>query len=421
MTKNDLLKNISYIRSHKLIKNFSYLSIIELANYVLPIISIPYIVHTVGIEKYGLITFAYSIMAYFQLLVMFGFRLTGTKYISLHRHNLKKISSYYWNVLTIQVILFFLSILLFLPLLLVDSVYQEWQIFVLSFGLVISNILFPIWFFQGMEDMKHVAILNVISKSLYTLTIFYFINTQSNYHLIPLLNSLSLIFIGVISNIIIKSKYNIQFSAPSINEITIIIKENWHIFLSTITTNLYTTTNTVLLGFLTNYTVVGIYSIASTIHNAIVKMIKIYTITIYPHLAKYADNLTLLEVQAKKYLEIYIKILIITALITFSLSNLIITTIFGNVSQDSITILRMLAVSIVVEPLGGFFTSYLAIRNQYKTITSITFRTMLVNYIFALPLMLIFQGVGLAVSRVLTESFQVYLNAKYCHELISKK
>jgi PST family polysaccharide transporter len=411
---------VSYLKSNKLIKNFSYLSVIELANYVLPFVTIPYIVHTVGVEKFGIITFAYAIMAYFQLLVMFGFRLTGTKYISLHRHDQEKISSFYWNVITIQLILFLISILLFLPLFLMDSIHNEWQVFILSFGLVIGSILFPIWFFQGMEDMKYVAILNVISKSIYSLSIFLLIKIQSDYIFIPVLNVFSVIFIGIMSNIVIKSKYNIKFIFPSFAKIELIVKDNWHIFLSTITTNLYTTTNTVLLGFLTNYSVVGIYSIASTIHNGIVKIIKIYTVTIYPHLAQYGDNIPLLETQAKKYLLLYIKILIGTAFLTFAFSDIMIHTMFGNAAQESSTILKLLAISILVEPLGGFFTSYLAIKNQYKTITKITFTTMLSNYLFALPLMIAFHGVGLAVSRILTESVQVYLNAKYCKEIVSK-
>ena len=412
------IQKINFYRTHKLAKNFSYLALIEMANYILPFITIPYIVQTIGIEKFGVIAFAYAIIAYFQLIVLFGFRLTGTKYISQNRNDREKVSAYYWTIISIQIALLLVSLSLFSTLFLIDSIQKEWLVFVFSFGLVIGNIIFPIWFFQGMEDMKYIAILNVISKSIYTLMIFIFVQTQNDYLLIPLFNVASIIFIGFMANIMIKYKYNIHFVLPSVSRIKSVLNENWHIFLSTITTNFYTTTNTVLLGFFTNYSIVGIYSIAETISGAVVKIIKIYNVTIYPHLAQYGENIPLLEKQAQKYFKIYVKVLIAMSLLTFAFSDIIIHILFGDAAKESSTILKLLAISILVEPLGGFFTSYLAIKNKYKTITKITFITMLTNFIFVIPLIVLFQGVGLAIARILTESVQVFLNIKNCKEIL---
>jgi PST family polysaccharide transporter len=227
-----------------------------------------------------------------------------------------------------------------------------------------------------------------------------------------------LILIGIFSLYFIHTKFNIQFYLPSIKEINILFKEGWHLFLSTLSNNLYTATNTVLLGFLTNYNIVGIFSIASTISGAITKIIKIYSRVTFPYIAKFDNNKDLQVKKARLLLRLYSVILIVTGSVTFLMASTIITLIFGSNNEESILVLQILAIGIMIEPLGGFFTPYLVIKNQTKTVSKITFQTMLVNFIFVVPLIYIFQAKGMAITKIIVESFQVLLNLKYNKELI---
>ena len=47
----------------QLAKNFSYLVIVEILMKILPLVTIPYIVKTIGVEKFGIISFAYVFMS----------------------------------------------------------------------------------------------------------------------------------------------------------------------------------------------------------------------------------------------------------------------------------------------------------------------------------------------------------------------
>lgn len=411
--------NLKSVDVKVLLSNFSYMSIIEIANYILPFLTIPYIVQTIGVEKYGVIMFAYAVMASFNIITGFGFKLLAPKYISLNRDNIDKVSRYFWTVISSQIVLILLSFIVFLLLLTnLDKFNEEKLVFIYSFGVVIGTTLFPIWFFQGMERMKYIAIINIVSRLIYTVLIFVVIKNADDYIFIPLLHSLSFVFISIVSFYFIRKEFKVKFVLASINDMKLLFIEGWYLFLSSISNNLYTQANTILLGLLTNYSVVGIVSLATTISGAITNIIKIYSRVTYPYIAKFSNDSKVLLSKARLLLRIYWVLLVVAALITFVLAEFIITLLFGPNNQESILLLRILAIAFMVEPLGGFFTTFLVIKNETKTVSKITFYTMIINFLFIFPLIILFQGLGFVINKLIVECFQVMLNIRHNKELI---
>ncbi|MFL0112886.1 oligosaccharide flippase family protein, partial [Tenacibaculum maritimum] len=74
-----------------LLANLGYLTVIKVFNLILPLIVFPYLLQTLGSQKYGLVIFAESIVVYLVIFISFGFALSGTKEISIHRDNKKKV------------------------------------------------------------------------------------------------------------------------------------------------------------------------------------------------------------------------------------------------------------------------------------------------------------------------------------------
>ena len=66
----------------ELLESFCSLSILNILNLILPLITLPYLVHVIGIEKYGIYSFAYAIIQYILLISTYGFNLSATKLIS---------------------------------------------------------------------------------------------------------------------------------------------------------------------------------------------------------------------------------------------------------------------------------------------------------------------------------------------------
>ncbi len=119
---------------HSLIQSITSLSILQVANYLFPLIVLPYVVRVLGPAKYGLINFAAAFIAYFNLMCDYGFDISGTKAISLVRKNKEILSRTFSEIIFIKISLLIISFLIFLVLVYtIPLFYQNWKVYLLSF------------------------------------------------------------------------------------------------------------------------------------------------------------------------------------------------------------------------------------------------------------------------------------------------
>lgn len=271
----------------RLITNFISLAIMQGLNFILPIVTLPYLLKVVGPADFGLISWAQSFVTYFILFTDYGFNFVATRDISISRENKKQVSIIFSTVMLVKLILLAISFIILLILVtFVPKFQHDSLIYYLTFGMAVGSVLFPVWFFQGMENMKVISILNIISKLVFTLGIFVFVKSPSQYLYVPILNSLGYMAIGIIALFLVIFKYKIKPILPSKDQIIHQFKEGWDIFISNLATSLYTTSNIFVLGFFANNTIVGYYSSAEKIVKAITSLISPLIQTVYPFLSK---------------------------------------------------------------------------------------------------------------------------------------
>ena len=223
----------------RIISNFFSLAVLQGANFILPLITLPYLTRVLGVEYFGLLAFATATVGYFQIITDYGFNLTATREISVNRDNKAKIIEIFSSVMTIKIILTVLSFILMTILVFTFKKFsQHWEVYFLTFGLIIGQALFPVWFFQGHEKMKYMTYLNILAKSIFTIAVFIFVRNEYDYWKVPLLTSIGFIVVGVLSQIIIKKKFKVSFEFQSFDKIKYYLKDGWHIFISGIFTSL---------------------------------------------------------------------------------------------------------------------------------------------------------------------------------------
>jgi len=245
----------------RLISNFLSLGILQGTNFILPLLTLPYLVRTLETDKFGLVMFAQAFIMYFTIFIDYGFNLSATREISIVRFDTQKISELFSAIITIKLYLLLFAFLFLIAIIFsFDKFEKNWLIYILTFGMVIGQTIFPVWFFQGMEKMKYITILNIMAKLIFTIAIFVFVHKTTDYLYVPILNSFGFILAGILSLVIVFRNFNIHFIKPKKSLMIHLFKESTHLFISNISVTLFSVSNTFILGIFTNNDTVGIYA-----------------------------------------------------------------------------------------------------------------------------------------------------------------
>ena len=392
----------------RLFENFASLFTLQGLNYILPLITFPYLVRVLGPDKYGLIAFAGAFIGYFNIITDYGFNLSATRDVAVNRDDKAKLSEIFSSVMIIKIVFMILSfIILCIVVFSFEKFSHNWIIYIFAFGVVLGNVLFPVWFFQGMERMKYITFLNIISKTVFTISIFVFIKDTSDYIYVPLISSLGYILAGVLSLIFVFKKFDVVFKIPSKIEVINQLKEGWHIFVSTVSINLYTTSNTFILGIFTNNTIVGYFSAGYTLIQAFLGMLNPISQTFYPYISRLASESREKAVSViKKLIKGVGAFTFILSLLIFIFADLIVKIVLGEQYYNSIIVIRILAFLPFIIGLSNVFGIQTMLTFGYKkAFTKIIVAGSIINIILALMLVPFWKHIGISTSIIIAEIF----------------
>jgi len=396
-----------------LYENFISLSLLELAGYILPLITLPYLFRVLGPAKFGIISFFQALNNYFVLVADYGFNLTATKDISINREDKYALARILTDVTFTRILL---AITTFLAMLFIvnfiDRFRGEQFIAFLFFGVVIGQVLFPQWFFLGLERMKYITTLNVLSKFVFTVLVFVFVKKESHYYLVPLFTSIGFILTGVISLIVIYRSFGIKFKIPRFSGILFQLKNGWQVFQSLISISFYSTVSILILGFFASDEIVGYYSAASRLIDAAKRLIRPITQTLFPYVSKKITESKEAGLNViKKSIRVLIPLMFAVSVSLFTLAPLLIDIIYSSSSREIVDVFRILCWTPLVISFSAIFGLQtmlpLGMKNEYS-------RTYFIAAVLGLLLFLIitpvYKHIGAAVAVLSVEMFvSVYM------------
>ena len=401
-----------------ILSNMLSLLVLQGSNYILPLILLPYLVRILGVENFGLLAFATATVSFFRAMVSYGFDLSGTQQISIARDNNKKLIEIFSSILMVKFLLAILSSIIFMILLLtINKFHIHWEVFLFTFLIVFGDVLFPIWFFQGIEKMKIITYLRLSYKAIFIVTVILFVKETNQYILVPLIDALGAFLAGVVALYIVKKNFKISFSLPKYVDLLFQLQNGWHIFISRIAVILYSSVNTFVLGMLTNNESVGYYSIAEKIYIAIRGLFGPIIQSLFPFLSrKYKENASHYYLTIKRLSIGYFIMLLLFSIFTFMFSSEFINIVAGKIVIESVNVLKILSFAILFA-VGSFYSVLLIIKSEGKVLSKITLITMVVNLILVFPSIYFFGIYGLAWQFVLVQIVQSILQVKYNYEI----
>ena len=341
-----------FISTHKsLAESFFSLSVLNMIESLLPLITLPYILRVIGAANYGIYSYILVIIQYSQLINAYGFNFSATKQISQNRDNPERINEIYSAVISCRLLLFVVSALFVLalsPLLLQTK--QELLMFIMGLGIVLGDSLNPIWLFQGKEKMRYMTIVNSSTKIFFTLLIFVFIRHAEDFVYLVLYQSLGYLISGILSIIIAIRIFGVRFKIPTYKEIVFQLKDGFAVFSSTIGINLYRNANIFILKFFVSDAALGIYSAAEKIIKGIQMLTNPISQALFPHMSynfkqhNFEENIKTL----KRTSLILFAILSIATIGTALCAKWLVWLLCGEEFMDAVFLIRIMAPIIVI-------------------------------------------------------------------------
>lgn len=280
-----------------LFANFTYLSILEIIGLLLPLISYPYVIRTVGADNYGVVVFCQAIIAYVVIIINFGYNVSATRKISENRTNVFKIREIYSSIVYQKLLIF--AICLVSGLFVLIFLKYDYSVILLGFiGLCIQEVFFPTWLFQGLERMKFITIITFVAKCSCLILIFLFVHDKKDYACIPVLYSIGGFFTSVLSVIILKKKFDIYFVRVSKYRMKEDFLESLPFFTSRLSAIVMERGNVLVIGTFFSYDMVAIYDLCAKIVSILKTPFSLVAQVIYPNVAK-SKNMLLVKKSIK--------------------------------------------------------------------------------------------------------------------------
>lgn len=394
--------------------NFGYLSLLQIAGYVFPLITMPYLARVIGADGFGKIAFASAIVVWIQTISDWGFNLTATRDVAQNRNNKEKVSRIFCNVLWARCILTILSgLILLFVVLVVPYLRENADIIFVTFLLVPGYILFPEWFFQAIERMKYTTIFNLIIKLIFTISVFIFIHKREDYLIQPLLTTIGYLLCGIGALYLILKKWGYTLYKPEWTEILKTIRNSTDVFINNLMPNLYNSFSVMLLGFFCGSTANGVYDGGNKFPTIFYNFQSVLSRAFYPFLSRRPDKHSF-------YAKLNIGSALIGAVFLIAISPLIIKIMLGDEFEKSVIVMQILSFSVVFLAMSYTYgTNYLIINHKEKPLRNLTFVSSIVGMCVSIPLVYYFSYIGAAVTVLFCRGLLgigSYVLAKYIND-----
>ncbi|MEZ0348904.1 MAG: oligosaccharide flippase family protein [Thermus sp.] len=150
-----------------------YLYLVQGVNYVLPLLVLPHLAHTLGPETFAKLALAQVVANYLSFLVDYGFGFSATREVATRRTDAEWLGKLASEVLHARLVLVVPSgFLLFGVFYLFPLLRGEWVYALGALAVVFGYSLNPVWFFQGKEEVKPILFLELGLRISTTLGIF---------------------------------------------------------------------------------------------------------------------------------------------------------------------------------------------------------------------------------------------------------
>lgn len=284
---------IKQILKSKVFSNGVYLYIFQIFNTIIPLLTLPYITRILGDSQYGVFSKALNYITYCQTFVEYGFTLAGAKKISLCNSQEER-NKIFSSITYSKTLLLFISLLIVAVLSFTITKNRMQTVCMLILALMlVAEVFMQNWFFQGMQYMRSIMFVNLISRTISTVCIFIFVKSSEDLLLYAALYVTANLITALLGTIFAMKKFQIRFTYFKKSETLLALKDGWPLFTTSFASKVCSGFAITALGFFCTDAIVGGYSSVQKIPYILVMMFAPIGQAIYPFICRlYAENVT---------------------------------------------------------------------------------------------------------------------------------
>ncbi|EHH1111353.1 oligosaccharide flippase family protein, partial [Vibrio parahaemolyticus] len=272
----------------------------------IPLITYPLMTNTIGLERFGNIIYVQSIVAYFIVFVGLGFNLSITKRIS-NIDSKDEINRIFWNVIYIK---FLQAIVLSIPFIII-CYYLNLDLVLCSllYLTVFADVFFPVWYYQGIQEMKSITVVNVIYRVLSLVLVVAFINEENGVIIYALVFGVTPLLVNLINLFYISKRNRISLCSFDFSFCQLLFIETLPIFWGSITSIIKDRTNILLIGAFVGKSEVVIYDFIIKIISLLSVFFSNLTNAQFPEIAKNKSS---------RLFKKYLRLIVLTSFVIYS-------------------------------------------------------------------------------------------------------
>ena len=389
-------------------KNIVSLFVLQGANYILPLVTIPYLVRVLGPGNYGRIAFAQAFIQYFVMITDYGFNLSATRDIAHAEGDTAAISRIFNAVLGVKLLTMLAGFLVMTGIAqLVPAMRADYPLFALCYLSVLGNALFPVWLYQGIQRMGYITAFTIAARTLVVAAIFISVRHQDQFLRAAGLLALGMPLAGVVALGYAARVAGVRFAWPEFGAMKKAVVDGWHVFTASFGGTVYNSSNTFMLGLVAPPEVVGYFAAADKLLKAIQSLIYPISQVAYPHIAQLLRR-SQDEAFAfiGKLLRLFTAGTLLLAVALFFGAGLIAQIAFGARFAPTADIIRLLSLWPLLIALNVIFGALFIVQLNLGRLLSVSILVPALVHVALLYPVARFTGAeGVAVLMLLTEFF----------------
>lgn len=282
------MSSLERIKNHSVTRNAAALGIMQISNYAVPLLLLPFLTHQLGADTFGVVAITLAVIQLSFVLTDYGFTLSATYSISINRNSTTFINNKIGAVFGAKIILVSTAITLLLAIPNIFSKLSQYSAFFTAASIAtIAQAFQPIWLFQGIERMKYITIYTVITKILYAALVLMFVRNPSDAILVIYYWGLSQT-LGLFTSLYLMKMEGYSISLPTLKSVKGEFLEGAQYFWSRLAVAIYTSASTLVVG--TNSTTQAAhFAVCEQIYKAGQNVTSPINNAMFPYMAKNKD------------------------------------------------------------------------------------------------------------------------------------